>query len=169
MSLISVGRSLAGSLVLFSTLLGSPSLAAAQAQPVSTPDLTISETVTPAQVAAGDQVSFTATVRNVGASAASTTVWLSIPEGVSLLSEQPSIAGDLTCTIDPAWVRCTGTVAPDRAALITLRGTVESAPADHFFWLAAVDPEDLVEERDDLNNSTIVSARVLTDVARSEP
>jgi len=129
------------------------------------PDLTISETVSPAQVSVGDRFSYTTTVRNVPASGPSATatniaVWLAIPEGVAI--ESVATSADVACSPQQTWVSCTVPIlTPDASVTITVHGTLEAHASGTLFALAGVDPDDTIEERNDLNNSALASAHVL--------
>ena len=143
---------------------------------VNSPDLTIALSASPSPVMGGGLVTLTANVTNVPvvsrsptASATNVSVWLSVPTGVTVITQPwpTASSSNFTCTLDPSWIKCAGgTVAAGSTVTITAYAVALAPKSGSFqggtlFWTAAVDPANTVGERDDNNNYAMASARVM--------
>lgn len=89
------------------------------------PDMQVAMSASPAQAAAGESVTYTATYENVGESpAGSVTLTVTLPQGVTVGEVVPGAA----CSVSDATVACRlGTQNAGRRGTVTVEATIDSS------------------------------------------
>lgn len=124
------------------------------------PDLTLS-VAGPSSVPTSTPMTYTLTVANIGAAgAAGVTVVDTLPEGLTAVSAAGTSL--FTCDVDGRTVTCTGgAVNGGSNATITIDAT-SPADAGTLTTTAVVDPDDVVPEIDELNNTAALANTQVT-------